>query len=169
LIGGVTLVKRAQLNKMIEIIEPVVQGQGFVVRNLQWHGHEQSLIIFIEPSKENAEKKVDLGDCEKVSRALSETELLDPMMADAYRLEVSSPGMEPPLRTLEHFQAAVGQEIEWVDGNKKKSSGILEKIFSESPLELQVQTKNGYNKSLAVDSLLYAKIKFDWDKLGESR
>ncbi|MBC8422697.1 ribosome maturation factor RimP, partial [bacterium] len=54
---------------------------------------------------------VNVDDCARASRTvgmlLEETNLL----ADAYVIEVTSPGVRRPLRTDAHFRAAVGQDV----------------------------------------------------------
>ena len=50
---------------------------------------------------------VDHDLCARVTRVLG-----DAGMLDRYSVEVSSPGPEPPLRTLEHFQRAIGRRVQ---------------------------------------------------------
>ncbi len=66
---------------------------------------------------------ITLEDCERVSRRLSaELEIEDPI-AGRYTLEVSSPGIERPLVTEEHFRRVDGQmaevtTVEAIDGSR---------------------------------------------------
>jgi ribosome maturation factor RimP len=50
---------------------------------------------------------VDHGLCVDVTRSLEGAGL-----RDRFAIEVSSPGLEPPLRTLEHFQRALGRRVQ---------------------------------------------------------
>lgn len=52
---------------------------------------------------------VTLDDCERVSRALEGP--FDDSIDRGYELEVSSPGLDRPLRTERHFHQAIGQAI----------------------------------------------------------
>ncbi|WP_049723463.1 ribosome maturation factor RimP [Gilvimarinus polysaccharolyticus] len=54
---------------------------------------------------------VALEDCEKVSRQLSSLMDVEDPIAGEYSLEVSSPGMDRPLYTLEQFQRYIGNVI----------------------------------------------------------
>lgn len=62
-------------------------------------GVQGVLRIFIDQ-----EDGVDLMDCELVSQQLSAFLDVEDPLPGRYALEVSSPGVDRPLRTLEHFQ-----------------------------------------------------------------
>src|SRR5699024_107869 len=54
---------------------------------------------------------VDLDDCTRVSEKASEQlDKYDPIQA-AYFLEVSSPGAEKPLKTIDDFQRHIGENV----------------------------------------------------------
>jgi len=54
---------------------------------------------------------VTLSDCSKVSRQVSAVLDAHDVIHHAYRLEVSSPGLDRPLVRPEHFRRYVGQKI----------------------------------------------------------
>jgi len=73
---------------------------------------------------------VNINDCENVSRALSERLDQEDFIAEAYILEVSSPGLGRTLKKEKHFQKAMGQDVEVktyrpVDG-RKEFTGVLQ-------------------------------------------
>lgn len=55
---------------------------------------------------------VNLLDCEKVSRALSDELDRDDFIPDAYTLEVSSPGLGRILKKDKHLRKSIGQRVE---------------------------------------------------------
>lgn len=79
---------------------------------------------------------ISTEDCEKVSRFLSEKlDESDPIEQNYY-LEVSSPGMDRPLITPEHYERYVGHEVEIklykaMDG-VKNINGVLESFDKET-------------------------------------
>src|SRR5207248_6671079 len=54
---------------------------------------------------------VTLDDCTQVSRALSAALDVEDPIAGRYELEVSSPGLDRPLRTREHFERFLGSKV----------------------------------------------------------
>lgn len=85
---------------------------------------------------------VTIKDCEAVSRALSDALDEKDFIADAYILEVSSPGLGRQLRKDKHLLASLGEEVniktyKAVD-KVKEFSGILKSCDKES-VTIEVQ------------------------------
>ncbi len=91
--------------KLIEIAEPM----GIEVVDVEFKvSKNPSLTVYID-----TEDGVDLDTCEKYHNAI------DPMLDDfdftlgaAYTLNVSSPGLDRPLKTARDFDKALGQDVE---------------------------------------------------------
>lgn len=91
--------------KLIEIAEPM----GIEVVDVEFKvSKNPSLTVYID-----TEDGVDLDTCEKYHNAI------DPMLDDfdftlgaAYTLNVSSPGLDRPLKTVRDFDKALGQDVE---------------------------------------------------------
>ena len=54
---------------------------------------------------------VSLDDCSSLSRAVSAALDVEDPLEGSYDLEVSSPGLDRPLRTPEHFQKYAGEKV----------------------------------------------------------
>jgi len=116
------------------IADPIVQEHGMELIEVEFvkEGAEWFLRIFMD--KEDG--TVDLDDCESISRKISDVlDDSDPIEQE-YRLEVSSPGIERPLRRLKDFQRFCGEKIQVktfadVQG-KKKMIGILQEASEEA-------------------------------------
>jgi ribosome maturation factor RimP len=74
---------------------------------------------------ERLDGTLSVEDCEKISEALSPAlDVEDPVKSDAYRLEISSPGIDRPLVRVSDFRRAVGYEakiemIKLIEGRKR--------------------------------------------------
>ncbi len=103
------------------LLQPVVEGLGYVLWELEYSpGRGNGLLrLYID-----AAAGISVEDCERVSRAVSEVlDAADPIPGH-YTLEVSSPGMERPLRTAAQFAPYVGAAVfvemsEAVDGRRR--------------------------------------------------
>jgi len=93
--------------KLLEMLEPVVTAMGCELWGIELtSGRGSTLRIYIEK-----EDGVQLEDCERVSRQVSSVlDVEDPINTE-YTLEVSSPGMERPLFTLDHYTRFAGETI----------------------------------------------------------
>ena len=87
----------------------IVDEMGYILWDVEYvkEGSEYYLRITID-----SEEGIYIEDCEKVHRAIDPIlDDADPI-EDAYRLNVSSKGLEPELRTDAHILACIG---EWVE------------------------------------------------------
>lgn len=88
-----------------KVIEPAVTGMGYELVDVQASGGGRLLRLFIDKSG-----GVTLDDCAAVSRHL--TRVLAVEGIDYERLEVSSPGLDRPLRKASDFARFTGQKAE---------------------------------------------------------
>jgi ribosome maturation factor RimP len=91
--------------RLIELIEPPLAALGFELADLDAHLGKRGLLrIFID-----REGGVTLDDCERVSEQLGAWLDVEDPLPGSYVLEVSSPGFDRRLRTLEHFARFAGE------------------------------------------------------------
>ncbi|GAB3341453.1 MULTISPECIES: ribosome maturation factor RimP [Chromohalobacter] len=97
--------KHAALNTLIE---PVVTAMGFDLWGVDYlaQGKHSRLVIYIESAE-----GVTVDDCASVSRQVSGVLDVEDPIAGEYRLEVSSPGMDRPLFTLDQFARFKGSHV----------------------------------------------------------
>tara|TARA_R110000782_G_scaffold117364_2_gene207543 strand:- start:17261 stop:17788 length:528 start_codon:yes stop_codon:yes gene_type:complete len=117
---------------LTQLIEPEVKALGFeLVRVKMLGGEDQTLQIMAERPET---RQLTIDDCATLSRRLSD--MLDALeeagkdpIEDAYRLEVSSPGIDRPLTRLTDFADWAGHEARVVVaehvGNRKQFKAIL--------------------------------------------
>jgi ribosome maturation factor RimP len=87
-----------------ELVEPLLADRDLAVYDVEMAGPVLRVVV-------DADGALDLdalSDASRaVTRALDDTDLI----AGAYTLEVTSPGLERTLRTPQHFARAVGEQI----------------------------------------------------------
>lgn len=88
------------------IIEPLVNSLGIAVDNIEFSrmGGKALLRVFIEK-----ESGVTLDDCEQVSREIEAVLDVEDPIPYSYILEVSSPGLDRPLKHLDDFRKYTGK------------------------------------------------------------
>jgi ribosome maturation factor RimP len=115
------------LEKVRAIAEPLAAAEGLEVVDLEFGGAggHTTLRVFIDrvpgPVPSAAEVSavarglprtgVTLDDCAELSRALSAALDVEDPIIGRYELEVSSPGLDRPLRTQAHFERFVGSKV----------------------------------------------------------
>ncbi len=155
-------------SKLLEICSPVCEGGGYELVDLRFKREPGGWVlrVFVDllPGAP-PERGITHEDCERVSRELSAVlDVADPI-SQAYSLEVSSPGIDRPLRTEEHFRQYCGKEArvslhEGVDG-RRNFRGRLEEI-DQGVLTMVVDDKR---YQLPLDDIVTAKLVPDWEAL----
>ncbi len=101
--------------------------------------------------------KLDL--CASISHELSPFLDVNPPMSQAYRLEISSPGIERKLVKPVHFENAIGEKVKLKLGDGEKIKGLLKSADNNG---IVIETKAG-DESYAYGDLNTCKTYFDWN------
>ena len=133
--------KTTEDRQLLELLDPVAEAHGYAIVRLRLmggNGKARLLQIFAErPSEvEGVAGDMDIDDCTKLSRAVSEVmDAADPISGE-YRLEVSSPGIDRPLTRLKDFVDWEGYEarleLDRVAEGRKRFRGVLAGVEGEN-------------------------------------
>jgi ribosome maturation factor RimP len=100
-----------------EVIEPVLQSHGVELVDVEWRGHAQRGVLRVAIDKPGG---VGIADCERVSRELGDVLDANDVIAGHYDLEVSSPGLDRPLRTEREYRWAIGKPVRcWLSDGRE--------------------------------------------------
>ncbi len=121
--------KTPEDRRLVELLDPVAEACGYEIVRLRLMGggaQGRNLQIMAERP---ADGDMDISDCAKLSRAISEVmDAADPVSGE-YRLEVSSPGIDRPLTRLKDFIAFEGYEakleLDRLAEGRKRFKGVL--------------------------------------------
>lgn len=115
------------------MLQPITEANNVSIYDVEYvkEGSDYYLRAYIDK-----EDGVTIEDCETVSRAVSDLLDQEDFIADAYILEVSSPGLGRALKKDRHFEQSIGLEVELktykpVYGSKEHS-GILIEFSSDT-------------------------------------
>lgn len=91
--------------RTVEIAEPVISDMGMELVDVEYLHERDRWILRLFIDKPGG---VGLEDCEAVSRAVETAIDVEDVVEHAYHLEVSSPGLDRPLKKPDHFRRAEG-------------------------------------------------------------
>ena len=94
--------------KLQEMLQSAVEDLGCEFWGIECQRASRFMTVRLFIDKEGG---VGVDDCADVSRQVSAILDVEDPIADKYNLEVSSPGLDRPLFTLEQFQRYVGEDI----------------------------------------------------------
>jgi ribosome maturation factor RimP len=127
--------KTVEDRQILELIDPVAESIGLSIVRVRLMGGtlRRRLQVMAERPADN---DIDVGECARLSRAMSEVlDAADPI-AGEYLLEVSSPGIDRPLTRLKDFDLFEGLEARlesdrMIEG-RKRFKGILAGIDGDN-------------------------------------
>jgi ribosome maturation factor RimP len=167
--------------RVIDIASPVCEAAGYELVDVRFKSEQGgwTLRVFIDvltPPEEGStvdlgavpEDLVDLNDCEEISRELSAVLDVEDPIPHAYSLEISSPGIDRPLRTPAHFRRFVGADVRVamgvpLAGDRRNFKGRLTAVESSPAGDLAVVDVDGQPFRLPIADIDTARIVPDWD------
>ncbi len=98
----------ATVVKIRDIIGPVLVSLGFELVEVQLRNEQIGLVLRIIIYKDSG---ISIADCSAVSREVGHLLEVEDVISRAYHLEVSSPGLDRPLRAERDFARNIGKKV----------------------------------------------------------
>jgi ribosome maturation factor RimP len=143
------------------LLRPSFDHLGIELVDVRWSGHGRGAVLRLTIDREGG---VTLDDCELASNTASAVLDVNDPIDHPYRLEVSSPGAERPIRRAEEWTAAVGRRI-----NVRLRDGDAELVLegklvtvTGGDAEIEVRDRQKTRPvSFSLDAVLAARIVVD--------
>ncbi|MGH8273145.1 MAG: ribosome maturation factor RimP [Gammaproteobacteria bacterium] len=162
-VGEAEKMARIERRALIGWLEPEVADLGYELLDIEWHrGRGATLRLYID-----APRGIGLDDCERVSRAVEALLDVEDPLPDGYRLEVSSPGPERPLRTAAHFAAVQGEEIRLLVNDAGAARKLRGRVAAVEDGTLRLAADGGEEPiEIALDDIVAARLMTGNDGVG---
>ena len=115
-----------------QLIEQVVNNKGFFLIDLVLRGERNNRVIEVYV---DAEALVSAEDCAGISREIDKNLEQENILESGYRLEVSSPGVNRPLKFIKQYPKHINRKFDLSYRESdvvKKMSGTLNRIEGNS-------------------------------------
>ena len=146
----------ATTDRVAAIVAPLADERGLDLYDVEQH--QTALRVLVDK-----DGGVDIDTLTELSRAVSRALDEDDPVAGKYTLEVSSPGLERPLRRPDHFTGAVGDRVtvKTVPGTEgdRRVTGVLLAADDDG---ITVHPDQGEDRRLAYADVAQARTLFDW-------
>ena len=146
-------------NEIIELIKNEIKKMGYELIDVELNIASRLSDIKLYVDKEGG---ITIDECTKVNRLISDLIFRKDLLTKNYRLEVSSPGLDRPLRTKRDFQRNAGKNIILEYGDKPDLKKIEGKIVSADDELIIINNKNNECISMSFDIINKGKIKLPW-------
>jgi ribosome maturation factor RimP len=145
------------------LLEPIIAREGYELVEVEWarEGPVWVLRLFVDRPG-----GVTIEHCQELSRTVEPVLDVEDFLSHAYNLEVSSPGLERPLRKPADFDRFAGQRVrvktfgpvESPSGPRKNWTGTL-RGFKEGAVEIEV---DGVLHRVPHDKIAKAHLEYDF-------
>ena len=146
----------AIVDRVTELLLPLLDERRLSLYDVELNGGNLRITV-------DGPGGVLLDDLAELTRAVGrELDEHDPMPG-AYTLEVSSPGLERKLRTMEHFRGAVDEDVNvklgpHVEGDRRLH-GVLVRVEDDGVIVLDV---DGEEHAVDIADITKAVTVFEW-------
>ena len=144
------------VDRVREIVAPLVEAADLQIYDIDMAAGVLQILV-------DRPGGADIGSISRLARTITRAlDEHDPIAGD-YALEVSSPGLERPLRTPEHFAGAVGTtvKIKTVPGTPGDRR-VEGSITTANEAQVTVRDASGVEHSVAYDDIERARTTFEW-------
>jgi ribosome maturation factor RimP len=150
----------ADIAALTRLIEPEAEALGLALVRVQMFGGKSDPTLQVMAERPDT-RQLNLSDCETLSRRISEILDREDPIEQAYRLEVSSPGIDRPLTRRQDYEDWKGHEARFrlaepLDG-RKQVDGRIDGLVGEHVL-VQLE-KGGVGLSIPYASIASAKLR----------
>ena len=121
-------IRLADIDRLTQLIEPEARALGFALVRVKMFGGKSDPTLQVMAERPDT-RQLTIDDCSALSRRISDVLDEHDPIEEAYRLEVSSPGIDRPLTRAQDYADWVGHEarvhlLEPVDGRKQLTGDI---------------------------------------------
>jgi ribosome maturation factor RimP len=140
--------KMDALNKVQELLQPLLdEGNYYLVDlSLSPSRRQPTLTVLVD-----TDEGISIDQCAKISRQLAAALEAEEVFETAYNLEVSSPGVDTPLKTERQYQKNIGRTIKFGTVSGESFNAKLLNIC-ENTLEMQQEVSKGRLKTWKKES-----------------
>lgn len=146
--------------RLVAIVKPVIEELGLELFDIEisGRGRRSHLKIFIDSNRNG----VTVDDCAEVSREIEALLEVNDIFTSSYILEVSSPGLDRPLRGIEDFKKYKGNLVRVITKNSINKENFFKGIIQavhKNTVELAIS--EGKKVSISVSNISRARLEID--------
>jgi len=148
----------------------VAGSYGLDIFDVQFRREGQGLVLRVQIDRPGpaatATDSVSVDDCARISRDLSAVLDVEDLVPDAYTLEVSSPGLDRPLRSADDYRRFSGRQAklvmrEPVDG-QKYFKGRLGGVEDGAVAAVLIDAEDGRRHRVPIDVITRANLEVEF-------
>lgn len=147
------------LEKMSFLLSPILEQHAAFLVDMSIRNERGGKLFqaFVD-----TDKGITIEECAIISRELAQELDRGNLIQGAYRLEVSSPGIDKPLRMLRQYRKNVGRSFKVLYQSAETRTTIIGKLQSVEDERLTFETEKGETIALDFTKIIESKEELPW-------
>ncbi|HYO57929.1 ribosome maturation factor RimP [Archangium sp.] len=146
-----------------ELLEPIVAGEGLELLEVEFVREREGWVLRLFIDKPGG--RVGLDECSQVSRAVDTVLDVEDIVPHEYNLEVSSPGVNRPLKKPVHYERVKGQKVKVKtfgpigEPPRKNFTGTLTEVAADA---ISVDVEGAGSFRISFKDIAKANLEFEF-------
>src|SRR5690349_13797673 len=153
-----------EVDTIVRSLAPAVAALGLDLYDVEMSGSGRARVLRVLVDREGGVDLDAIADATQAVSPLLDAPPLDAVIAGPYALEVSSPGLERPLRTPEHFARAVGDtvSVKTRPGDDHGARRVRGVVTAAADAGFDLTLDDGGTERIAYADVTQARTVFEW-------
>ena len=143
-----------------KLVEPVVDGYGFELVDIEIIGGRGRCILRVLIEKPG---RITIDDCVKINREVSDLLDIEDLIPSRYTLEVSSPGLDRPFKTVRDYERAYGQLVKIITSEMVDGTNVHIGRLEHCEKGMVILNDMDKQTNIPLDSIQIAKRELTWE------
>lgn len=153
----------SRVSGIVAIAEPIVAERGLEVLDIEIAGPASNQIVRVLLDSPDDSRRVGIEDCQAVSQRLGDAMEAYEVLKGRYMLEVSSPGVNRPLKKPEHFRRVAGSKVK-VRTREGERRNFLGRLTLVDETGIEVTEEAGPPVRIAFTDIDKANLEFEFEQ-----
>jgi ribosome maturation factor RimP len=147
------------IDEIRKVIEPVISALGIEIDDIEFGRMKGRSLLRVYIEKEGG---VTIDDCERVSREIEAVLDVEDPIPYSYVLEVSSPGLDRPLRSREDFKRYAGRMVRVITRDPiEKQTFFVGKLVEAGDVDVALLLENNKKVAISYDNISRARLEVE--------
>jgi len=148
--------------RLLQMLTPAVEATGHDLEDVSVSPAGRRKVVRVIVDKDGGVTLDDIADVSRVVSDLLDTPEAEQVLAGAYTLEVTSPGVDRPLTEARHWRRSVGRLVKAKTADTTVTGRVLEADDAQATLDV-----DGTKRSLLYGEVVSALVQVEFSRAGE--
>ncbi len=147
------------LEKLSVLLSPILEHHGAFLVDVSSRPERGGKLI---QAYVDTDKGITIEECAIISRHLAQELDRGNVVQGSYRLEVSSPGIDKPLRMVRQYRKNVGRRFKVIHQSAETRKTLVGKLRSVEDEKLTFETESGETITLDFTTIIESRVELPW-------